>query len=65
MWITYWDFLLYALYCFIAIPNAKFVQLSELKRYFWEKILSGLKRTEKEKKANFLFALKYSSIIAG
>lgn len=58
MWIMYWDFLFYSLYCFIAIPNAKFVQLSELNRYFWEKILSGLNKNREREKGKFLICIK-------
>ena len=47
-------FFLYVLYCFIVVPNEKFVQLAELRDIYGGKFSLVSTRTEKEKKANFL-----------
>lgn len=58
-------FLLYVLYCFIVVPNEKFVQLAELRDIYGGKFSLVSTRTEKEKKANFLIVWKYAAIKAG
>lgn len=58
-------FLFYVLYCFIVIPNKKFVQLAELRDIYGRKFSLAWTRTEKEKKANFLIVWKYASNKAG
>lgn len=56
------EFLLYALYCFIVILKEKFVQPAEFRDIYGRKFSLALRRTEQEE-ANFLFVLKYASVI--
>lgn len=65
MWKLCWDFLLCALSRCIVIPNEEFVQLVEHRDIYGRKLFLASRRTEKEKKANFLLVVKYASVIAG